>query len=550
MLLSNSQLTYKGIRPMHRLGDIARVLALHNPFLALTRAHPAPPGLKSMPPLPLPGNAQAGRNMIMGSFDFAGQTIERENLGWLPSDASAGWLEALHGFSWLRDLRAVGGERARRMAREMVTGWISAFSQPHDVAWRLDILGARLTSWIGFYDFFCASADDDFRAAYFSSLIQQAKYLNKIVPKNMEGLSLLRAYKGLAWAGFALEGGEEWLERALRGLFMEAEKQILPDGGHVSRNPQAALEWLQCLIEVRAGLAASNIPVPGELAQIIERVASAVRFFRHPDGAFAQFNGANADNGRLCDAVLIQAAARASLPSILADSGYHRLQQGRASLILDAGAPIVCAARESAHAGLLSFEYSFGRERIFVNCGSAASKPLRWQRVLRSTLAHCALAIDNRNACSLDGNNLMLNRPLVRAQREKGNSAIFIEATHDGYKKRFGIIHQRRLSLENNGEVLSGEDTLTGSGTVAADFAVRFHLHPDIDALFEDEEIVLRARSGIVWRFAAEGARLSLEESVYAGTAGVPSPSKQIVLYGRTAAAPSVVRWMMVKQAF
>lgn len=547
MLLTGSQLTYRGIRPMHRLGDLARVLALHTPFAALVAAHPSPVCIKAVPSSPLPGDAQAGRDMISGIFCLAGQTIEKENLGWLPAQASVEWLEALHGFSWLRDLRSVGTERARRMAREMVSGWASTFSRPHEIAWRPDIIGSRLVSWISFYDFFCASADDEFRASYFASLIQQARHLDKALPKNLSGLARLRALKGLVWAGLALEDSEQWLERALTGIFAEIEDQILPDGGHISRNPQATFEWLHSLIDLRAGLAAACIEAPAELLQAIERLSVAVRFFRHADGAFTQFNGADAGNGHLCDAVLAKTGARTMLPTVLPDSGYHRLQQGRASLIMDAGAPILCAAREAAHAGLLSFEYSYGRDRVFVNCGAAGTRPARWRRVLRSTLAHCALSIDNRNAMPLDGDGLMLGRPAVRANRQDNDGALIIEAAHDGYAQRFGIAHHRCLCLQNNGSLLTGEERLSGGKT--AGFAARFHLHPNIEAIFEGDEIILRARSGTTWRFTAEGADMSLEESIYAGGSLTPAVCAQIILSGKTSSGQTCVRWRMEKQA-
>src|SRR5690606_16380486 len=148
--------------------------------------------LKLIPPDPWPGDAQRGRDMVAGVFRFAGQEIERHALSWEPVEASPEWIEGLHGFEWLRDLRSVGGERARRMAREMVTLWLERYPKPDgSIAWRPDVTGARVVAWIAFHDFFCASADDDFRKAYFAGLARQARHLSRNLPaRGLGGLAL------------------------------------------------------------------------------------------------------------------------------------------------------------------------------------------------------------------------------------------------------------------------------------------------------------------------------------------------------------------------
>ena len=64
-------------------------------------------------------------------------------------------------------------------------------------------------------------------------------------------------------------------------------------------------------------------------------------------------------------------------------------------------------------------------------------------------------------------------------------------------------------------------------------FTLRFHLHPDVQASLQQdgEAVLLRLRSGGGWRLRADGARLSLEESIYLGGAE-PRRSEQVVLTG------------------
>jgi len=82
---------------------------------------------------------------------------------------------------------------------------------------------------------------------------------------------------------------------------------------------------------------------------------------------------------------------------------------------------------------------------------------------------------------------------------------------------------------------------LPGGVTETLSWVVRFHLHPGVSAsLVEDDAAVLmRLPSGHGWRLRARGARIALEESVYA--AAETRRSQQIVLYAEPDA--EAVRW-------
>ena len=98
-------------------------LAYGNPLYALMLGGKAPGALAVIPPDPWPGDTDPGNAMLAGRMSFAGQPVMVDPNGapnWRPQGASPGWLRAAHGFEWLRDLRAVGGDTARRHSRAHV----------------------------------------------------------------------------------------------------------------------------------------------------------------------------------------------------------------------------------------------------------------------------------------------------------------------------------------------------------------------------------------------------------------------------------------------
>jgi uncharacterized heparinase superfamily protein len=548
MLLTETNIIFKGIRPLQKLGSAARGFAFNNPFAQMASSTRIPTCLKTVPPDPWPGDAQRGRDLIGGVFRFAGQTIEKDDLSWKPLDARSEWTAELHGFEWLRDLRSAGSDRARRMAREMVASWIEVCHKPEGVLWRPDVVGLRLTSWILFHDFFCSAAGDDFRKNYFTSLARQAKYLSRALPGELYGLPLMKALRGLAHVGLSFgEEGEDWLEHAFSLILREIRSQILPDGAHISRSPQQTFEFLQCLVDLRAALIAARVELPEEVQHAIDRIAPAVKFFRHADGGLSQFNGAQEGNAHLVETTIMHSGAKGRAMRALPHCGYERLQMGRSSLIMDVGLPLESRYSDRTHAGLLSFEYSYGRDRVLVNCGTSEVGG-KWRDLLRQTAAHTALVVDNRNACGIDGSGLPSARPDVRVRRQEEENVALLETAHNGYVPRFGLTHRRVLRLKDLGDTVCGEDRLVGKSGVH--FAVRFHLHPGIQVslIKDNQEALLRARSGTGWRFSAQGMGITLEESVYCPEGESPRRTQQLVLNGITAGPETPIVWEMRRE--
>jgi uncharacterized heparinase superfamily protein len=321
---------------------------------------------------------------------------------------------------------------------------------------------------------------------------------------------------------------------------------VLADGGHVERSPAALLSVFADLIEVRQLLGAVRQTVPGWLAGAIERIAPALAALRHGDGAPALFNGTREESaGRLAQA-FAQAPARARAVQRLPEMGFQRLAAGRTVIVIDTGVPAPRGQDRLAHAGTLAFEMSVGRDRLVVNCGAAPAASAAWRDALRATAAHSTLVIADVNSSELREGGLGRRPEEVAVQRHEANGAHWLDASHDGWRKPFGAIHRRRLYLGESGEDVRGEDSIDSA--TPQPFAIRFHLHPSVGASLQQDGagVLLRTPSGTGWVFRAEGARLALEESIYAGS-GEPRRSEQIVLSGTPEDGPCLVKWAISK---
>jgi uncharacterized heparinase superfamily protein len=526
-----------------------RSFAFGNPLYNLTLGGRQVTGLVVVPTDPWPGDAATGHALIQGQFRLAGEIMDADEPVWVQDGAGRPWLAALNGFEWLRDLRAAGGDAARRHARMLVSSWLDRNYGWNSRSWAPDILGARIANWISLHDFYCQSADDAFRARVFDSLARQTRHLSRVGPGPLAGADLIAAVRGLIFGGVALPGGEKALAQGLRLLEQELPRQVLPDGGHIERNPEQHMIVLRHLIDIRAALRCAKAEIPEALQHTIDRMTPALRFFRHVDGTLGLFNGGQEADPAMIEAVLTQADARGRPLKSAPHSGFERLLAGRTLILMDTGRPPPRGLDHEAHAGLLSFEISIGRERMIVNCGAHPARLGPWRAALAATAAHSTITVADTNSAEvLEGGGLGRRPGRITCERLESDGATLVEASHDGYVRAFGLVHRRRLYLSDNGEDLRGEDTLEGPG--GHNFVLRFHLHPHVQVslIQNGTAALMRLPSGMGWRLRASGGALGLSESIYLGSGDDVRHSRQITVTGDTVSDRTVVKWALRRE--
>jgi uncharacterized heparinase superfamily protein len=514
------------------------------PGYRLTLIGRTPATLQISPPDPWPGRADQGASMLAGQFHFAAWEAAAGEDIWTPPGAPPEWLAAMHGFVWLRDLTMLGGDEARKLARDLAADWIERNGRWSLPAWRSDVAAARIVAWLSHYDTFFASGEDDFRHAVIGSIAAQLRHLNRAWRLETAGADRIAALKALIYGALCL-GSREKTERRLAMLALELERQVLADGGHVERNPGRLLEVLRDLLEIRAALGAAQFEAPDSIQQAIDRMAPMLRYLRGGDGALARFNGAGGEDPLILSAVLEQASPRGKPAARAPAAGFERLSAGKLTVLVDAGAPAEQPWDAGAHAGTLSLEVTVGRERLIVNCGVAPCDGEHWRMAERATAAHSTVTVSDRNSSALLGNGHIGGRVArVTAEGDSADGATLVDMSHDGYLRSDGVTHRRRIFLSVDGSDLRGEDTLTGRGGVP--FALRFHLHPAVDAslLQSGRDALLRLPRGGGWRLRCSEP-LVLSESIYFEDAPEPRRTGQIVISGVTGDGVTTVKWAL-----
>jgi uncharacterized heparinase superfamily protein len=507
-------------------------------------------------------DATRASEIYAGRFAFAGKVVicDRRSPFEMtpPSDE---WAVQLLSFSWLRHLRAADSAITRANARSLIDEWINLQGGWHPVGWRSDILSRRIICWLSQAPFVLQDADARFYRRFIRSLSRQVRYLRKTLNESRDGMPRMQALIALTFATLCLQGISGNLRANARRLIEELRSQVLPDGGHISRNPGALIELLADLLPLRQLFSARDLQPPQALNNAIDRMMPMLRFFRHADGNFAQFNGMGPTQVDLLATVLAYDDARGTPVSNAPHSGYQRVDAGQTAVLMDTGRPPPVALSQEAHAGCLSFELSWKQHRLVINCGLPSVNRETWRQVARATAAHSTVVFNDKSSChfleSSSFRGLLLGTPIVAGphqvpveREELPAGGALLRVSHDGYAGDFGVIHHRTISLNADGTVLDGEDSFMPSDvrgfpqSGSDEYAIRFHLHPLVKAsrLSDSRGVILLLPDREVWTFSTLADKVEIEESVFlAGTDG-PRRAVQIVIYGHAREHPKV-KW-------
>ena len=443
------------------------------------------------PRQPPPARAQIGRwrgcarNVSMieaDTFRFLG--VERciaTASDWNRTDWPKLWLYNAHYFD---DLVAAGAESRDAWHRRVLERWVTENPPAHGNGWEPYPISLRSVNWIKWS---LAGNALDFAARH--SLAIQTRYLRRRLEFHLLGNHLWANAKALVFVGAWFEGKEaqSWLDYGLKLVRRELAEQILPDGGHFERSPMyhaIVLEDVLDLLQL-ARLYPGLIPEKDVIhwQEIAVRMLRWLRVMSHPDGGIALFNDAAlgiapgvaalADYARALR-LAVDASALSSLEA-LPESGYVRLEMGTAVLIADVGEIGPDFLPGHAHADTLSFELSLHGERVLVNGGTSTYEASAERLRQRGTAAHNAVVVDGVDSSEVWGSFRVARRARPFDVRWGGGSeTLWLEAAHDGYRRRAGqVVHRRRWQLQPG--QLQVIDTLDGQPASAQ---ARFHFAP------------------------------------------------------------------------
>ncbi|MEZ5871414.1 MAG: heparinase II/III family protein [Nitratireductor sp.] len=517
--------------------------------MSLGLSGPAPERLVIAPPDLHTADPTVAAEIYAGIFRFGTWTVEAagKNPFTLPAPDQQ-WSRELHGFTWLRHFSAARDSLATTNAQALVRDWIRLNPKPDDsVVWEPIVAAARLRSLLCHSVLIIENTELGFYRSFLKTIGTHMRFMRRSMPKAEDGMPRLLCAIALSYAATCVAAGAQLLAISQRLLDAELSRQILPDGGHVSRNPAVLPELLAQLLPLRQSHAKLGQAPSHELVSAIDRIMSAIRFYRLGDGSLARFNGCSVTSHDLVATVMRYDDVGSGVHGEAPYSCFQRLEIGETAVLLDYGRPPPGALSVNAHAGCLAFEMSSGTAPLVINCGAPPHPRGELRNASRSTAAHSTAIIHDVSSCKFSGDGL-LSRVLdgriisgprnVTCNRHDTADSQSVSVSHDGYLRDMGVVHERSLILSENGGALDGLDSFLAPGGRALkeghgeDVVIRFHLHPSVSAgkSRDGRTILLSAADGSRWMFTCGVLQPMIEESIFFAVSSGARRTKQLVL--------------------
>jgi len=529
---------------------------------------------------PLPGDKVAGTALRAGHFLIHGLKVPVGQADFSGTARLAPPIERMvHGFHWLADLEASGArEQVVPVAEKILLAWLNANpgtpSRPgKGAAWSVAMAGQRTLNFLVHAPLILSSPDKSQRARVLQAIGQTAAWLDRNVGRADDRLGEVAGWCGITAAGLLLADGRARRLYGEAGLIQVLGELIGDDGGVLSRSPLDQMEAIALLTKLRACYRATRREPPQALDTVLNLLAPPLLALTHSDGSLASWQGGWAMPANKVAGLVAASGVRTRPLRDVRQWGYQRIAARKSVLLFDAAPPPLARHARCGCASTLAFELSHAEQRLIVNCGGAAAAgglmPVRLEQGLRATAAHSTLVLDDANSTAVLINGKLgagvgeveVDRRSLEGEQTEGEGetgrkaaaygATRLEASHDGYAARYGLIHRRILILRDDGTELRGEDLLMPAGKRGkrgkVGFALRFHLGPGIEVGLSPDRhgVGMALPDGSYWQFRSGSCEIEIEDSIWSDAHGRPVGIKQLVLQGLASRGGATFGWLL-----
>jgi uncharacterized heparinase superfamily protein len=534
---------------------------------------PGRPKLLAAVTSPLQGERAAGVALRSGHFLVHGLKLPIAQVDFAGVGRLASPVEAVvHGFSWLADLEAAAPmEQVVPVAERILAAWLHANPKPPSrpgkgAAWTVGHTGTRLLGWLVHAPLLLSGGDKAQRAHLLEVMAETARWLDSHVARGEDTLAQVSGWAAITAAGLLLPDGRARRLYGEAGLIQALGELLGDDGGVMSRSPLGQMEAVRLLVELGACYRACRREPPEALNAILQLMVPPLLALTHGDGALGSWQGGWAVSASDVAALVAASGVRTRPLRDVRQWGYQRVVAGKSILQFDAAPPPLAKHARSGCASTLALEFSHAGQRLIVNCGGGAAAgglmPVRLEQGLRATAAHSTLVLDDANSTAVLINGglgtgvteVEVDRRSLEGDRAAGRSvggATRLEASHDGYGARYGLVHRRILILRDDGSELRGEDLLVPKGRKGkrgmVSFALRFHLGQGIEVGRSEDGmgVGMALPDGTYWQFRSGQGEVTIEESIWADGQGRPVPVQQLVIQGMVSRGGGSFSWLL-----
>ena len=458
----------------------------------------------------------------------------------------------LHSFFWLSSLDL---KSSKKITQTVILNWIENNQKYKDKTWNIDVLSKRVISWLSNSNLTYEDNNKEYKTK-FNNMVQ--KQINHLVNQILKSTLIDNKMIGCAaiiLAGLCYKEEKKYLNFGFNLLKKIINSSFDSEGFPKSRSFRHLNFYYKYFILIREWLKESQNDIPEYLDEIIFHLGNAYSLVSKKSNTTLLFNGNHETQSKEFNEYLISHGYKFKNNSN-ETGGYLFLENKKTSLVMDIGNSPEKKFSKDYQCGALSFEIIFNDKKIICNSGYYQNYNKKLNELSKSTANHSTLIINDHSSCKLR----KIKANSYETEIEEGlkilkKNIIYeknywnITSSHDGYKKRYGIIHERQIEFFPEENKFVGLDKiLTKKLKKALNFEIRFHLMPNIRLMkTQDKNSIFIDLEDQGWKFTCNNYKLNTETGLYFGKKNNYDQNKNLFIEGIINEPNQTIKWELNK---
>jgi len=472
------------------------------------------------------------------------------NLIWNNKNLNEKDYKKLHSFFWLFSLDL---KSSKIITQNIILNWINTNYKYKLESWNIDILSKRVIAWISSSKLTFEDGDETYKKKFNDIIKKQINHLINEIDKSEWVDDKMIGCSAIILAGLSYQDKSRYLSFGLNLLKKINKFSFDAYGFPKSRSIKQLYFYLKYFILIREWLKESQTDIPEYINESIYYLGQAYSLIWQKLKQNISFNGNQESNNIEFDKYLERLGYKFKNENN-ESGGYAILKNKKISIAMDVGQSPEKKFSKNYQSGALSFEILSGEEKIICNSGYFENHKHQLNNVSKSTATHSTLIIDNSSSCRLKKQK---DRESTVEQGLKiiKKSIIFqknywsINCAHDGYIKKYGVIHDRQIEFYPENNKFIGNDKLIKKKNFKSSiFQIRFHLKPNIKVMkTQDGKSILIEANKEGWKFTCDNHEVDIEKGLYFGKKNSYIENQNIFISGMTQNQNQTIKWELVK---
>ena len=453
----------------------------------------------------------------------------------------------LHSFFWLFSLDL---KSSKKITQSVILNWINKNNNYNKKNWEIDILSKRVIAWISNSKLTYESSNNEYKYKFNSIIQKQVNHLINEIEKSEWIEDKMISCSAIILTGLAFKEKEKYLNTGLnllkRIINFSFDNQHFPK----SRNIRQLNFYLKYFVLVREWLRESQSDIPEYVDESIFYLGQSYSLLWLSVKKNILFNGNHEINNNEFDKYLNIHGYNFKNNSN-ESGGYAILKNKEISLIMDVGISPEKKFSRNYQSGTLSFEIISNNKKLICNSGYFQKTKHRLNNISRTTATHSTLIIDNHSSSKINSSSLEIEqgikilKKIINVEKNYFN----VISSHDGYSKRYGIIHERQIEFFSKSNKFIGQDKLIKKKNFkSTNFEIRFHLEPGVKIMkTQDMKSVLIDIGKEGWKFECHGYKIDIENGLYFGKKNSFVDNQNLFISGITQKENQTIKWQFTK---